>query len=221
MVCGSLIGSLKAQDTIKDTVKIEEVVVTGSPVRINRDNVPMSVSVVTSAQINESSESAVLPVLSGCIPGLFVTERGITGFGVSAGSAGQITIRGIGGSPTTGVLMLIDGHPQFMGIMGHPLPDSYVASDIERVEVIRGSGSVLYGSNAMGGVINLITKKQTQDGFHGNARLMYGSYNTQKYMASGGYKKDKLSVFVSGNRDKTDGHRANSAFEIANGYTLK
>jgi iron complex outermembrane receptor protein len=219
LVCGSLIGSLKAQDTIRDTVKIEEIVVTGSPVRVNRDNVPMSVSVVTSAQINESSESAVLPVLSGRIPGLFVTERGITGFGVSAGSAGQITIRGIGGSPTTGVLMLIDGHPQFMGIMGHPLPDSYVASDIERVEVIRGSGSVLYGSNAMGGVINLITKKQSQDGIHGNARLMYGSYNTQKYMASGGYKKDKLSIFVSGNRDKTDGHRANSAFEIANGYT--
>lgn len=210
--------SLKAQDMLSDTVRIEEVVVTGSPVKINLNNVAMSVSVVTSAQINENNESALLPILSGRVPGLFVTERGVTGFGVSAGSAGQITIRGIGGSPTTGVLMLIDGHPQFMGIMGHPLPDSYVASDVERVEVIRGSGSVLYGSNAMGGVINLITKKQTQEGFHGNARMMLGSYNTQKYMASGGYKKDKLSLFVSGNHDKTDGHRANSAFDITNGY---
>jgi iron complex outermembrane receptor protein len=210
--------SLKAQDMLTDTIRIEEVVVTGSPVKINLNNVAMSVSVVTSAQINENNESSLLPILSGRVPGLFVTERGVTGFGVSAGSAGQITIRGIGGSPTTGVLMLIDGHPQFMGIMGHPLPDSYVASDVERVEVIRGSGSVLYGSNAMGGVINLITKKQTQEGFHGNARMMLGSYNTQKYMASGGYKKDKLSVFISGNHDKTDGHRANSAFEITNGY---
>ncbi|MEI6139555.1 MAG: TonB-dependent receptor plug domain-containing protein, partial [Mariniphaga sp.] len=203
---------------LQDTVRIEEVVVTGSPVKINLNNVAMSVSVVTSAQINENNESALLPILSGRVPSLFVTERGVTGFGVSAGSAGQITIRGIGGSPTTGVLMLIDGHPQFMGIMGHPLPDSYVASDVERVEVIRGSGSVLYGSNAMGGVINLITKKQTQEGFHGNARMMLGSYNTQKYMASGGYKQDKLSIFVSGNHDKTDGHRANSAFDITNGY---
>lgn len=208
-----------AQDSISDTIKIEEVVVTGTPVKINRDNVPMSVSVVTSAQINENNESAILPVLSGRVPGLFVTERGVTGFGVSNGSAGQITIRGIGGSPTTGVLMLIDGHPQFAGIFGHPLPDSYVASDIDRVEVIRGSGSVLYGSNAMGGVINLITKKQAQEGFHGNARLQYGSFNTQKYMASGGYKKEKLSVFVSGNHDKTDGHRENSNFKITNGYT--
>ena len=212
-------AALKAQDMTKDTVRIEEVVVTGTPVKINRNNVPMSVSVVTSSQLNESSESAVLPVLSGRVPGLFVTERGVTGFGVSTGSAGQITIRGIGGNPTTGVLMLIDGHPQFMGIMGHPLPDSYVASDIERVEVIRGSGSVLYGSNAMGGVINLITKKQTQEGFNGNARLMYGSYNTQKYMISGGYKKDKFNVFVSGNHDQTDGHRPNSDFKITNGYS--
>jgi iron complex outermembrane receptor protein len=182
--------SLVAQDSLSDTIKIEEVVVTGTPVKINRDNIPMSVSVVTSSQINESSESALLPIISGRVPGLFVTERGITGFGVAAGSAGQITIRGIGGSPTTGVLMLI-----------------------------RGSGSVLYGSNAMGGVINLITKKQAQEGFHGNARLQYGSFNTQKYMASGGYKKEKLSVYISGNRDKTDGHRDNSDFKITNGYT--
>lgn len=218
LISGTAIG-LRAQNTLSDTIKIDEVVVTGTPVKINRDNVPMSVSVVTSAQINENNESAILPVLSGRVPGLFVTERGVTGFGVSNGSAGQITIRGIGGSPTTGVLMLIDGHPQFAGIFGHPLPDSYVASDIDRVEVIRGSGSVLYGSNAMGGVINLITKKQAQEGFHGNARLQYGSFNTQKYMASGGYKKEKLSVFVSGNHDKTDGHRENSNFKITNGYT--
>jgi iron complex outermembrane receptor protein len=210
---------IEAQDITKDTLRIEEVVVTGTPVKINRNNVPMSVSVVTGIQLNESSESAVLPILSGRVPGLFVTERGVTGFGVSTGSAGQITIRGIGGNPTTGVLMLIDGHPQFMGIMGHPLPDSYVASDIESVEVIRGPVSVLYGSNALGGVINLITKKQTHEGFNGNARLMYGSYNTQKYMASGGYKKDKLSFFISGNHDQTDGHRPNSAFKITNGYT--
>lgn len=209
----------RGQDLTRDTLQIDEVVVTGTPVKINRNNVPMSVSVVSQAQLKESSESAVLPVLSGQVPGLFVTERGVTGFGVAAGSAGQITIRGVGGNPTTGVLMLIDGHPQFMGIMGHPLADSYVTSDIDRVEVIRGSGSVLYGSNAMGGVINLITKKQSKEGFHGSSRLMYGSYNTQKYMISGGYKKDKLSIYVSGNHDQTDGHRPNSDFRITNGYS--
>jgi iron complex outermembrane receptor protein len=105
-----------------------------------------------------------------------------------------------------------------MGIMGHILPDSYISSDAERVEVIRGPASILYGSNAMGGVINIITRKNTQEGFQGNARMMYGSYNTQKYMASVGYKKDKFSVFASVNHDQTDGQRANSNFNITNGY---
>jgi len=207
-----------AQLSITDTIKIEEVVVTGTPVKVSRNNVPMAVSVVTRAQIEQSGESALLPVLNGKVPGLFVTERGVTGFGVAQGSAGQISIRGIGGSPTTGVLILIDGHPQFMGIMGHPLPDSYVASDIERVEVIRGPASILYGSNAMGGVINIITREQTQEGVSGNARISYGSFNTQKYMGSSGFKKDRFSSFISLNRDKTDGHREHSEFKINNGY---
>ena len=209
----------KIHSILKDTINLDEVVVTGTTVKVNKHNVPMAVSVVTNLQIQESNETSLLPILNGRVPGLFVTERGVMGFGVATNAAGQISIRGIGGSPTTGVLMLIDGHPQFMGIFGHPLPDSYVASDVERVEVIRGPASILYGSNAMGGVINIITKKQTKEGFKGNASIMYGSYNTQKYMASAGYKKDKFSVFASINHDQTDGHRPNSDFSITNGYT--
>jgi len=172
---------------LNDTVNLDEVVITGSTTKVNRANIPMAVSVVNNLQIASSSESNVLPILNGRVPGLFVTERGVMGFGVATNAAGQISIRGIGGSPTTRVLMLIDGHPQYMGLFGHPLPDAYVASDVERVEVIRGPASILYGSNAMGGVINIITKKQSSEGLHANGHLMYGSYNTQKYMASGGY----------------------------------
>lgn len=212
-------GVVHAQiSLLTDTIQINEVIVTGTPIKVNRNNVPMAVSVVTRAQIEESDESAILPILNGRVPGLFVTERGVTGFGVAQGSAGQISIRGIGGNPTTGVLILIDGHPQFMGIMGHPLPDSYVASDVERVEVIRGPASILYGSNAMGGVINIITKKQIREGVHGNTRISYGSFNTQKYMGAVGFKKDKFSAFVSANHDQTDGHRDHSDFKINNGY---
>jgi len=204
--------------SVKDTIPIKEVIVTGTLTQINRNFTPMAVSVIDRKQIAEGNESAILPLLSGRVPGLYVTERGVTGFGVATGSAGQISIRGIGGSPTTGVLMLIDGHPQFMGLMGHPLPDSYVASDVERVEVIRGPASILYGSNAMGGVINIITRKQMAEGFGGGAKLSYGSYHTQKQAASLGYKKNKFSTFASFNHDKTDGHRPNSDFEIVNGY---
>ncbi|MDY0098236.1 MAG: TonB-dependent receptor [Bacteroidales bacterium] len=206
------------QSALKDTVSLDEVVVTGTAVKVNKRNIPMAVSVIDNKLIAESIETAILPALNGLVPGLFVTERGIMGFGVATNAAGQISIRGVGGSPTTGVLMLIDGHPQFMGIMGHPLPDTYVTSDVERVEVIRGPASILYGSNAMGGVINLITKKQVREGFSGNGHIMYGSYNTQKYMASAGYRNKKFSLYASLNHGQTDGHRPSSDFKITNGY---
>ncbi|MDR3180522.1 MAG: TonB-dependent receptor [Prevotellaceae bacterium] len=210
-----------AQDAAQDSIrKLGEVVVTANRTEVNRNSVPMTISVVSRDELEQSSESNILAGLSERIPGMFVTERGITGFGLGlgAGSAGGITIRGVGGSPTGQVLMLIDGQPQFMGIMGHHLPDSYVSSDVERVEVIRGPASILYGSNAMGGVVNVITRKQHADGWNANARLMYGAYNTQKYMGNFGIKTGKFDAFVSLNHDRTDGHRANSDFSITNAY---
>ena len=211
-------GTLFAQESDSIRRSIDEVVVTATRVSVNRNNVPMTVSVVTCDEIEASGESALLSALSGQVPGMFVTQRGVTGFGASNGGTGNISLRGVGGSPTTQLLVLIDGHPQYMGIMGHTLPDSYVTSDVERVEVIRGPASILYGSNAMGGVINIITRRQSQDGWSANGQMMYGSYNTQKYMANAGFKKDKLNGFISINHDHTDGHRPNSAFTITNGY---
>ncbi len=209
---------LHAQNNLSDTLEIEEVVVTGTRVEVARQHVPLSLSLVSRSELEQSTESALLPLLSEQIPGLFVTERGITGFGVAEGAAGQINIRGLGGSPTTQVLILIDGHPQFMGMMGHHLPDAYVTSDAERVEVIRGPASFLYGSNAMGGAINIITRKQKTEGAEARVGVQYGSFNTQKYTGSFGFRKKKLEIFSSFNHDRTDGHRDSADFQISNGY---
>jgi len=197
----------------------EQIVVTANKVSMNRNNVPMNVSIINQLQIEQSTESNILPVISSQIPGLFVTERGVTGFGLAGGSAGKISIRGVGGSEASfPVLLLIDGQPQFMGMMGHAIPDSYVSSDIEKVEVVKGPASILYGTNAMGGALNLITRQQKEDGLTIRGRLMYGSFNTQKYSASAGYRKNRLSVLASYNHDQTDGDRPNSNFNIDNGY---
>ncbi|MDR2362685.1 MAG: TonB-dependent receptor [Prevotellaceae bacterium] len=211
--------AMQAQDTIADNRrKLQEVVVSATRTEVNRHNVPMTISVVSREELEQSSESNILSGLADWVPGMFVTERGVTGFGLGAGGGGGITLRGVGGSPTTQALMLVNGQPQFMGIMGHHLPDSYVSSDVEKVEVVRGPASILYGSNAMGGVINIITRKQTVEGLHANARVMYGSYNTQKYMGNAGIRKGDFDAFVSLNHDYTDGHRERSAFRITNGY---
>lgn len=207
----------KAEEAPLDsTVHLQGVVVTANKINVNRNSVPLSISVIDREQIEASSESALLPVLSQHVPGLFVTAKGITGFGVNAGSGGTVNIRGVGQGNK--VLMLFDGQPQWAGIFGHSLPDTYVASDVEKVEVIRGPGSLLYGSNAMGGVVNIITRDQHQDGRRTQARMLWGSYGTQKYMVNNGYKTGKFSSFVSVNHDRTDGHRPNNSFHITNGF---
>jgi iron complex outermembrane receptor protein len=207
-----------AQSNVKDSVQLSDVVVTGSKIEISRKIVPLSVSQLSKQDIENSGQINILPALNMYTPGVFVTERNILGFGVSNTGAGAITMRGISSSPNTDVLVLIDGHPQYQGIFGHPLADAYVASDVEKVEIIRGPASILYGSNAMAGVINIITKKQKEDGFQLNLGTSYGSFNTQKYFGTIGYKRDKLSAYASVNHDQTDGIIANTDFNITNGY---
>ena len=207
----------KADTTNVRKFDLEEVVVTGSRVAISRDVMPVPISIVTRSTIEQSGETALLPILSQQVPGLFVTSRGIAGYGVSTGAAGGISMRGFGGGAGR-VLILIDGHPQYATIYGHPVADAYIASDAERVEVSRGAASVLYGSNAMGGAINIITRKATQNGNKLNARIMAGSYGTQRYSLTDSYRNGKFSGVFSGNYERTNGHRVNSEYESLSGF---
>ncbi|MCE5205031.1 MAG: TonB-dependent receptor [Porphyromonadaceae bacterium] len=201
-----------------DTIRLDEVVVTGTMPKVNLRNVPMSITVISEEKIAERMQPSFLPLLTEEVPGLFISQRGLMGYGVAAGAAGGISIRGIGGTPTAGVLVLIDGHPQYMGLMGHPLADSYQSMMTERVEVVRGPASVLYGSNAMGGVINIITKKQKTDGSHQSAQISYGSYNTLNAEVSTGFRKKELHVNGNFGYNHSDGHRENMDFEQFIGY---
>lgn len=210
--------SLSAENVVKDSVRLAELTVTGSKFETSRRIIPFSVSQISQQDIQNSGHYNVLTMLSAYAPGVFVTERNILGFGVAVGGSGAINIRGIGSAPNSQVLVLIDGHPQYQGIFGHPLADAYVASDVEKVELIRGPASVLYGSNAMGGVINIITKKQSREGFSGNLQAAYGSYNTQKYALTAGFKKNRFELVTALNYGSTDGSRENTDFRIGNGY---
>lgn len=208
----------KFENLETDTVKLDEVVVTGSKSKVNLNSIPMSVSVVSREKIIDSKEVSILPLLNEEVPGMFITSRGVMGYGVAGGAAGGMNIRGIGGAPTAGVLVLIDGHPQYMGVMGHPLADSYQTMMAERIEVVRGPASMLYGSNAMGGVINIITKKEQEEGFKHNLRLMYGSYNTLSSEYSGSVREDKVYANLGLGYNRSDGHRENMDFSQFNGY---
>lgn len=115
-------------------------------------------------------------------------------------------------------MVLIDGHPQYMGLMGHPIADSYQSLMAERVEVLRGPSSMLYGSNAMGGVVNIVTRKMDTDGFEANLHAGYGSYNTLESELTGRFRKGRFSSVVSGSYNRTDGHREDMGFSQYGGY---
>ncbi len=132
------------------TYPIDEAVVTGTRNRTDVRHLSQTVSVVNRDKIEQTMQPSLLPVLNEQIPGLFTTARGIMGYGVSGGAAGGISLRGLSGGSAR-MMVLIDGHPQYAGIFGHPVADAYQTLLADRVEVLRGPASVLYGSNAMGG----------------------------------------------------------------------
>lgn len=220
--------SLRAEEvpdslSVQKKVTIGEVVVTGTRNETDVRHLPMTVSVVNREQIEHRNDPSLLPLLTEYIPGLFTTSRGLMGYGVSGGAAGGMSLRGIGGVPqeglpTTGMLVLIDGHPQYMGLMGHPISDAYQSLLAERVEVLRGPASVLYGSNAMGGVINIVTRKMQQDGIRTHVNVGYGSYNTLQSEVTNRIRKGRFTSIVSGSYNRTDGHRKDMEFEQYGGY---
>lgn len=199
-----------------DTLLLDPVVITGTRIEQQKSKVSSSLSIITRETIEQSGQSNILPVLAQEVPGLFLNTRNPVGYGVGPNSGGNISIRGISGSPNTQVLILIDGQPQFMGIFGHPISDAYLASDVERVEVLRGAASLLYGSNAMGGAINIITRDPQQEGLKGNTKLTFGSFNTVLYNGSLQYKKDKFKTFGSFNRETTAGFRSTGKDDFTN-----
>lgn len=214
--------SLKAnaQAQMQDTAKVsalEKVVVTGSRTETSVKHLSQTVSVIGRSKIEQRLQPSLLPMLSEQVPGLFITSRGVMGYGVSNGAAGGISLRGLSGGSAR-VMVLIDGHPQYAGIFGHPVSDAYQSLLADKVEVLRGPASVLYGSNAMGGVINVVTRKIDEDGVKTNLKAAYGSYNTLETELTNRIKKGKFSSVVSDSYNRTDGHRENMEFEQYGGY---
>lgn len=212
----SVVPDTATVDTTR-VIEIDPVIVTVTHLQTLRSRVPNSVSVVSRAQIEEAGASSVLAVVSDRVPGLFVTQRGVLGYGVAGGSAGKISIRGVGADPVTQVAVMTDGRPQTMGLMGHPIADMHVSGGVERVEVVRGPSSVLYGTAAMGGVVNVVTRRDWEPGVGVETAAAYGTHGTQRLEASLDYGSDSRNGLIfTGSRYRTDGHRSNSSFAIDN-----
>ena len=204
---------------VADSLSLNEVVVTGTRSATDVRHLPMTVTVIGHDQLTAEHQTSILPTVMREIPGLFITSRGMMGYGASTGAAGGISLRGISGG-TGQVMVLIDGHPQYQGIYGHPLSDSYQTMMAERVEVLRGPASVLYGSNAMGGVINIVTRqaKVGHNSVTTNATLGAGSYGTIQAEASNQVRSGRFYSTVSAQYNRSDNHRPSMGFEQYGGF---
>ena len=218
--------SLFAQNAARrdTTHDMADVVVTGTKTAADIRQLPQTVTIVGRDVLTTNERTSVMPTLMEQVPGLLVTGRGMMGYGVSTGGTGGMMLRGI--SSSAGQLMvLIDGHPQYSGIYGHSIADSYQTMMTDRVEVLRGPSSVLYGSNAMGGVVNIVTRKPQENGVWTQFNLGGGSYGTVQTEGSNQIRKGRFMSTVSAQYERTNNHRDNMNFEqyggfVKLGYTL-
>ena len=201
----------------KDSLTLQEVVVTGTRNAVDVRHLPLTVTIIDRKTLTEQQQVNMLPTVMQQVPGLMVTSRSMMGYGVSTGAAGGINLRGVSGGAGQ-LLVLIDGHPQYNGVYGHPISDSYQTLMAERVEVLRGPASVLYGSNAMGGVLNIVTRSMKQDGMKTHINLGAGSWGTVQTEASNQLRSGRFSSTVAAQYSRTDNHRPNMGFEQYGGY---
>ena len=221
-LCGLSLQAETQSEGIKDTTQMSEVVVTGSRSATDIRHLPMTVNTLSRERLLANERTSVLPTVMEEVPGVVVTSRGMLGYGVSTGGSGSINVRGLN-SGSGQMLVLIDGHPQYQGIFGHGIADAYQTMIADRVEVLRGPASLLYGSNAMGGVVNIVTRKlePKEDGKlsqHTTINAGAGSYGTVQVEGSNQLRVGRFTSTVAAQYQRSDNHRPNMGFEQYGGF---
>ncbi len=189
----------------------DSIIVIGNRFSTSLKNLAYSYQTISGKEVERLSSHSALELVDINFPSAFVLENKVLGYGVGTVGAGMVSLRGMGGKPNTGVLVLLNGHPDFMGIFGHPLPDVYGMDDIQRVEILAGPASTVFGDHALGGVINLVTRPNYNQFIKINTEG--GSYGTYSYGLTLTKKIQDNGLFFTVRRQKTDGHVKQSGFE--------
>lgn len=189
---------------------LDEIVVTATRFKDSFSNRPVNMTVITRDDINKSS-ARTLPELLSEQAGISVRDL----FGNNATGA-TVDLRGFGASAGQNTLILIDGkrvnNIDSSGVQWSGIP----FASIERIEILRGSGAVLYGDGATGGVINIISKVDNKVGAGGQVNAKTGSYGMNELQAHASYVSDKSGFDVTASQLSSDGYRANNRNEQAN-----
>lgn len=161
-------------------------------------------TVVTHEEIERSGKVYLLDLLRS-LPGVHVAQSGPNG------RTSSVFIRGGNANQT---LVMFDNMKISSPTTGIPLLENFTTEDIERIEILRGPQSTLYGSEAMTGVINIIPKKSGKKGIHANGRFEFGTYET--FYETGGLSGDlfdRVQFSGSGGRLDTNGSGTNDGYQ--------
>ncbi len=184
---------------LAENVDLDTIVVSATKSEESIKNITSNVVVITKEELEDKHVTTVAEALKE-VPGVVVVQTGGLGQPVS------FYLRGFKSENT---LVMIDGvkinNPTAIG--GQAELAHLLVSDIERIEIIKGPQSGIYGANAVAGVINIITKKATKE-CSSNINLEYGKYDTKKIQASIAKRVGDLSLYLGYAKLKTDGFSA-------------
>jgi vitamin B12 transporter len=183
----------------------EDVVVTAERVPEARESIPAAVSVLTREQIDRLPAENLAELLR-FLPGFHVH------FGADVGGVPMVSSRGFfGGGEAEYVQLLVDGVP--VGDVESGLADwkRFRAADIERIEALRGPASALYGDTALGGLIQVFTRRDLAPGPTGEVSVSGGSFGSAAADAGGRFALGSSRVGVSASATTTEGFRQHSA----------
>ncbi|MBU2549399.1 MAG: TonB-dependent receptor [Proteobacteria bacterium] len=181
--------------------ELEAIVVTGSRIEESARSLPKNVTVITSEDIEQAPGNDVIEVLareSGICP------RNLFGHDKGAG----LDLRGMGDTSVSNVVVMVDGFRLNPADMAGADLSSIPLDRIERIEIVRGAGSVVYGDGAVGGVINIITKKPPEK-FEGRVLASFGSYGAFDSRARLGGRKGGFHFLADAQHYESQGFRDN------------
>lgn len=169
-------------------------------------DMPTNVSVITASEIKQkraTNAGEILKEQAGLISGQYGTY----------GANNNLMLRG---SSPEQVLILVDGRRINDPSMGLVNVSAIPANNIEKIEIIRGGASAIYGTGAFGGIINIITKQPKEDTPSIELGVSGGSFNTQAYQLNMSAKKGPISATAAAGKSLSNGYRQNSKFDSQN-----
>ncbi len=208
ILLASLLVDVSAHAQRAPDIVADEVVVTASRFEEKPGDQPIGVTVITGEDIRGSGETS-LPRFLARLPGVFVRDN-------SGSPDMQVDLRGFGVTGDQNTLVLLDGRRFSEYELTTARWTSIPVESIDRIEIVRGSGAVLYGGGATGGVINVITKGAQGGARSFNAYAGGGSYNTQDYRVGGQVAGERVGLGLNGGHYTSDNYRDNNRVDQDN-----